>query len=144
MTSPAPKPLTSYSDAVRRAWCYFNALRRLGFPADDIFVEIDGPRTAVEATAFVTLRLGARRHGAADCAWRVARVTQADFLRDWVEVAERMAAGGFPNADLDAVWQQNADGVGAEVAIGLAGRRVAIPSAPTSWPMPAPSTRLKH
>ena len=89
---------------IREAYCVWNAFRRLGFSADDLFFELD-PKNI-----FITLR--PNKNEVAERAFAVLVGPQNGMPRDmiyrlWRSFGEKLRDGGYDNATLDQWWEES-------------------------------------
>ena len=99
---------------MRRFLGTFEALRKLGFPSDDIYCEIArSARNRGLLSCFCKLRACGKEFSVECGPISSADVTDvtdvaADvFSHEWSRVCEAIAANAIPQADLDRIWQES-------------------------------------
>lgn len=91
----------SISPAMREMLGAHEGFRKLGFPAEDIFVHYQ-----LDGTVLVAVHGPNDREYAVHCGQT--DLSRNAFRREWTRVAEAVRAGRVPQPDLDRIWQESA------------------------------------
>lgn len=111
--------MKKYPDDVLRCWTYWEALRRCGFAADDIFTSVYFEPTL----GFIVCGIQLRTQGKSFVI-NAARLTrpEQDFFKDWVA----FCTDERPDADMQKVWDKRPADIGLLPA-GLVAKGFVLP-----------------